>query len=406
MAFGKYAVDCESRIDFNRLRNERLEKVKAQMEKDGLGAVVTWDADTIRYICSYYITTPLRAAHNHLCILPRNGDPTIFMAGTVQVREKQYPWLKGRILPETPNPKFSRTTADVNRVVSTVAGILAEHGLTNEPLGLDGCTSEFLYGEAFNEVGIKAVDAKYRMVDARTIKTQDEVELLRITCSNTEPVFAAIQDAIRPGLRECDIVALAMKILYEMGCDHTEDLVVCSGEHTNPFDLIFSDRPIGAGEIVYVDIDAASYMGYKPCVYRTFCCGRATEEQKELYEECRAMLYNGIKAIKAGNTTEDVVRGWPDSPGYWGRETWAECVPLAVAHGIGLSLHERPFFTPPTARENPIVLEENMVIALETWTGKPGGKDGVRLEEDVLVTKDGYEVLTKFPIDNIIECWV
>ena len=406
MVFGKYAVDFEERVNYDRLRAERLEKARNQLVKDGLGAVATWDADTIRYISSHYVTTPLRAAQNQLCVLPRNGDPTVFVAGTIEVRQKQMPWLKGKVYPETLNPKFAQKTSDVKPVIDVVAGIMAEHSLTNEPLGLDGTTSEFLLGEAFNEVGIKAVDAKRSMVEARTIKTQDEVELLRISCANTETVFAAIRDAIRPGLRECDIVALGMKILYELGCDHTEDLVVCSGEHTNPFDLSFTDKPIRPGELVYIDVDAASYQGYKPCVYRTFSCGKATEEQKELYEECRSMLYSAVEAIKAGNTTADVVKGWPESPSYWGRKTWAECIPLAVSHGIGLSLHEWPFFTPPIARENPVKLEENMVIALETWTGKPGGKDGVRLEEDVLVTKDGYEVLTRFPIDELIECWI
>jgi Xaa-Pro dipeptidase len=184
-----------------------------------------------------------------------------------------------------------------------------------------------------------------------------------------------------------------------------EDLVVCSGEHTNPFDLQFTDKPIRPGELIYIDIDAAAYMGYKPCVYRTFSCGKVTAEQKEVYEECRAMLYSAIEAIKPGVTTDVIVKDWPKSPEYWGRKTWPEVTPLAVCHGIGLSLHEMPFFTPPMARANPVRMEENMAIALETWVGRQGGKFGVRLEEDVLVTKDGYEVLTRFPIDEITECW-
>lgn len=118
------------------------------------------------------------------------------------------------------------------------------------------------------------------------------------------------------------------------------------------------------------------------------------------------MLYTAVEAVKAGNTTEDFVKGWPESPSYWGHEAWGECVPLAVGHGIGLSLHELPFFTLPMARKNPVKLEENMAIALEFWAGRPGGKDGVRFGEDILVTKDGYEVLTRFPIDEITECWV
>ena len=406
MLFGKFAVDYEARIDFERLRRERLEKAKKQMAKDGLGAVISWDADTIRYLSGHYITTPLRAAQNHACILARNGEPVVFSAGMVEVRQKQMPWLKGRVFPELMNPKFSRTTKDVAPIVKVVAEVMAEYGVTKEPLGIDGSTSEFLLGEAFKEVGIHAVDAKRTMVETRTIKTQDEVALLRIACANTEPAFAAIADAIRPGVKECDLVGVAAKVLFENGCEHMEDLVVCSGYHTNPFDLQFTDKPIRPGELIYIDIDAAAYLGYKPCVYRTFSCGRATDEQKEVYEECRAMLYSAIEVIKPGVTTDVLVRDWPKSPEYWGRKSWPEVTPLAVCHGIGLSLHEMPFFTPPIARANPFKLEENMVIALETWVGRTGGNFGVRLEEDVLVTRDGYEVLTRFPIDGITECWI
>lgn len=406
MAFGKSAVDFEERINYDRLRAERLKKAKEQITKDELGAVVTWDADSIRYIASHYITTPLRPAQMQFVVLPRNGDPVLFSASNIYKLKERMPWLKGNIRPALRHTKFCRTTSDLSRYVEEIGGILAEHGLTNEPLGLDGLTSELLFAEAFREKGIKCVDAQNTMFDARAIKTRDEIELLKIACQNTDVVFAAIRDAIRPGVRECDLVAVGLKHLYELGCDHTEDLVCCSGDNTNPFDPSFTDRPIQPGDLIYVDVDAASYQGYKPCVYRTFCCGRATAEQKELYEEARAMLYDGMSAVKAGNTTLDICEKWPTSASYWGYKTWEEVLPHAVGHGIGLSLHERPFISLERAREHADKLEENMVIALETWTGKKGGKDGVRLEQDMIVTKDGYEVITKFPLDELIECWI
>jgi Xaa-Pro aminopeptidase len=99
------------------------------------------------------------------------------------------------------------------------------------------------------------------------------------------------------------------------------------------------------------------------------------------------------------------VKNWPSSPGYWGYQTWEEAFGLAGAHGLGISLHEFPFFEYPQAKANPVTFEENMVLALETWTGKKGGKDGVRLEENVVVTKDGYELLTVWPIEEVTECW-
>lgn len=118
------------------------------------------------------------------------------------------------------------------------------------------------------------------------------------------------------------------------------------------------------------------------------------------------MLYAGMSAVKAGNTTLDICEKWPTDPHYWGYETWDEVSSLAVGHGVGISLHELPHISLPLARANPVKLEEGMVIALETWTGKKGGKDAVRLEEEMVVTKDGYDLLTKWPIDRLTECWM
>ena len=131
-----------------------------------------------------------------------------------------------------------------------------------------------------------------------------------------------------------------------------------------------------------------------------------TQEQKDLYEECRAMMYSSVDAVKAGNTTWDLVKKWPDSPKYWGYEEWGEVFGYAVGHGLGISLHEFPMISYPNAKANPEKLEEGMVIALETWYGIKGHKDGVRLEDMVAVTKNGYDLLTEWPVDKLTECWV
>jgi len=409
MALGKYAVDYEDRIDYSRLRRERLQRAKDQINKDGLGALITWDPANIRYLTSHYVTTPMRTIETAFVILPRNGEPHLFGVPTPSEAERRMPWLKGRIHPAMGAPRLmARTPDDLEMIVGAIASLLAEHGVENEPLGLDGSTLEMLYGQAFKKAGIETVHAKVTMDEARMIKTKDEIELMRITCANSEKAFADIMDAIRPGIRECDLVGIGIKALYEQGDDHTEDLVCCSGSNTNPFGWSFTDKPISAGDLIYIDVDGASYQGYMSCIYRTFCCGKGTAEQKELYEECRQMLYDGISAVKDGNTTYDIVNQWPDSPQYWGFDSWLDVQPYAFGHGIGLTLHDPPIIS-PVARSvgfPAVKIREGMVLALETWTGKRGGKDGVRLEENVLVTKDGCEVISKFPIDNLIECWV
>lgn len=118
------------------------------------------------------------------------------------------------------------------------------------------------------------------------------------------------------------------------------------------------------------------------------------------------MMYAGMSAIKAGNTTWDVCKNWPDSPKYWGYDKWEDVGGYALGHGLGISLHETPFFRYPIAKVEPVKLEEGMVLAVETWTGKKGGKDGVRLEENLAVTKAGYDLLTLFPVNELTECWI
>jgi Xaa-Pro aminopeptidase len=410
-AFGKYAVDYEERVDYARLRRERVEKAKARINADGLGALITWDEANIRYLTSYYVTTPMRASEIQAAFCARNGEPHLFGGGTPSETKRRMPWMEDRVHPSLGAPRLTARDANdfmITMIVDAVARLMAEYGVEKEPLGLDGTTLQMLFADAFRKKGIEVVHGKPTMDHARMIKTQDELELMRITCANSERAFADIVEAIRPGIRECDLVGIGIKALYAEGDDHTEDLVCCSGYNTNPYGWSFTDKPIRPGDLIYIDVDGASYQGYKSCVYRTFCCGKATQEQKDLYEECRAMLYAGMSAVRDGATDHDIVEKWPDSPAYWGYDNWMEVVPYAVGHGLGLTLHDPPAISVVTklAGYPPTKLKAGMVLALETYAGHKGEADGVRLEDNILVTEDGYELLSRWPIDELMECWL
>lgn len=411
MALGKYAVDYEERVNYERLRKERLEKAKEALNNSEAGALITWDEANIRYLTSYYVTTPMRPAEIQCAFLPRNGEPILFGGGTPSETDRRMPWMKGRVRPSFPPVKIVADNEDhitALIVVDTIGKLLAEYGLEKEPLAIEGTVCSMLFSRAFEKAGIKTVHGKPIMDKARMIKTRDEIELMRITCGNAESAFAAIVDAIRPGVRECDLVGIGIKALYEEGADHTEDLVCMSGYNTNPYGWSFTDKPLRPGDLVYIDVDGNSYQGYKSCVYRTFCCGKATQEQKDLYQECYEMLYGGIQVMKDGATDHDILEQWPKSPEYWGFGDWAEVMPYAVGHGLGLTLHDPPGISPYAKAMGmpPIELKAGMVIALETYAGHKGGKHGVRLEENILVTKDGYEVLSRWPIKELMECWL
>jgi Xaa-Pro aminopeptidase len=369
MALGKYAVDYEERVNYERLRQERLSRAKEQIEADGLGALVTWDEANIRYLASYYVTTPMRPAEVQCVFIPRNGDPILFCGGTPQETERRMPWMKGRVRPTISAFKLSAKDQDDISVLvfaDTVVRLMKEYGVEKEPLGIDGTTCGILLDRAFQKAGIHTVHAKPTMDKARMIKTKDEIELMRITCGNSESAFAAIADAIRPGIRECDLVGIGIKALYQEGADHTEDLVCCSGFNSNPYGWSFSDKPLRPGDLVYIDVDGNSYQGYKSCVYRTFCCGRATQQQKDLYAECYEMLYGAISIIKDGITDYDILEKWPQSPEYWGYNTWEEVAPYVFGHGLGLTLHDPPVISPLRKAYGfePVVLRQGMILSL------------------------------------------
>ena len=112
MAQGKYAVDYEERVNYDRLRRERLARAKDQLNKEGFGALITWDEANIRYITSYYVTTPMRPAEVQCVFLPRNGDPILFGGGTPKETERRMPWMQGRVKPSISMFKISSANED------------------------------------------------------------------------------------------------------------------------------------------------------------------------------------------------------------------------------------------------------------------------------------------------------
>ena len=406
LGYGTMGTDRLEGINYPRMREYRLNRTKEMMKKHGIGTLVTWDAWDMRYICGAYATIPCRWFESQFVVLPVNGDPYLYgmTSFSPYIMREEMPWMKGKIFASPGNTKMNHSFEGIENVIKTIEGIVRDHGLENEPVGLDGCTSEFLVGAALAKKGLKAVEGKHCMFEARMIKNQDEIECCRMACATAEAAFDAIKQAIRPGVRECELVGIGMERLYALGADETQEFVCSSGPRTNPLHVDYTDRIIRPGDVVIVDINGNSWQGYKSCYYRTFVCGKATQEHHEVFEQCRKMMYDGMSYIKAGADAMDVYKGFPQSPAFWGYDKWEDVAPYMLCHGLGLSLHEMPWLYKGADRDSNIKFEEGMVLAIETWAGKPGGKFGVRLEEDVVVTKDGYELLSTYPVDKIIEC--
>lgn len=408
MPFGKYSVDYEARLNMDRLRSYRVERTHQAMEQFEMGGFLTFNADSIRYITSAYITTPMRPIEVQGAFITRTGDPYFFGGGTPTEEREKMPWMKGKVFPSLGTAMPSTGTYDpvVEAWVDKALSIMAEEGLSGETVGIESsCMSYFV--EAFARKGVKCVFARPMIMQARSIKNIDEINILKLTCANAEKAFARIQRFIVPGVRECEIVGEGIKALYEEGCDHTEDLVCMSGPHTYPYGWTFTDRMVRPHDLVYIDVDGASYLGYKSCYYRTFCCGKTNSEQDEVFDECIEMMDKALKMIKPGNTTYDMLDQFPE-PSYWGKESWSEVDALAMAHGLGLGLHELPHCTRTVqkiSKVSPVVFQPGHVLAIETYAGSAKGHFGVRHEDMIVVTEDGYEMISQWPRDHITECW-
>jgi Xaa-Pro dipeptidase len=394
-------------IDYARMRAYRLERTKQMMRDLGIGTMVTWDAWDIRYISSAYATIPTRWYEGQFVVLPVNGDPHVYVSTSFSpyVMREEMPWLKNKIWASPGNTKLARDEESMKSILDVIERVVRDHGLENEPVALDGTTSELLLSAALANRGLTAVDGKHCMFLARMIKNEDEIECVRMACATAEAAFDAIKNAIRPGVKECELMGIGMERLYALGADETMEFVVSSGPRTNPLHIDFTDRIVRPGDLVVVDVNGNSWNGYKSCYYRTFVCGKATEEQKEIFEVSRKMMYDGMSYIKDGAPINDIFKGFPESPKFWGYDAFEDVNAYALTHGVGISLHEYPFvqyLAQATAGTD--TFQEGMVLAVETWYGKPGGYDGVRLEENIAVTKDGYDLLTRYPVDALIEC--
>jgi Xaa-Pro aminopeptidase len=201
-------------------------------------------------------------------------------------------------------------------------------------------------------------------------------------------------------VRENEAVGLVAKTLYDLGSEYVEGVNAISGERCSPHPHVFSDRLIRPGDPAFFDI-LHSFNGYRTCYYRTFAVGSVSNAQRDAYTRAREYMDWAIALVKPGATTADIVKVWPTAQEFGFADEEAAFA-LQYGHGIGLSIWEKPIFSRLVSLDHPEVLEEGMVFALETYWPSADGWGAARIEEEVVVTADGCEVITKFPAEDLI----
>jgi Xaa-Pro dipeptidase len=394
-------VDFEERVDFGRLRGYRLDRARQAMADAGLGALLVFDNNNIRYLTGVAIGEWTRDKLCRYALYTRTGELVLWDFGSAAVHHRMYcPWLK----PENCIAAYSTMRGAAppgsnltEKQVAEIKDRLRQAGITDEPVGVD--FAEVPTFVELHKQGIDITDGQQVMLDAREIKSPDEIALLSTAAAMVDGTYADIAQALRPGIRENEIVALAAKRLYEMGSDDVESVNAVSGERCNPHPHNFSDRMIRPGEQAFFDV-MHSYNGYRTCYYRCFAVGRATEPQKDAYRRAREWIDAAIEMIKPGVSTDQVARLWPAARDI-GLADEKTAFGLEFGHGLGLALHERPIISRLTSLDAPMEIKEGMVFALETYCPASDGHSAARIEEEVVVGPSGVEILTKFPAQDL-----
>jgi Xaa-Pro aminopeptidase len=400
-ALGIMGVDFEERVDYRRLHRYRLGRAKQVLEASECGALLVFDVNNIRYLTSTKIGEWERDKISRWALLTRNGDPILWDFGSAAVHHKLYaPWLKpenckaGLLgLRGTVQPSFGLMAKHAKELFS----LLKEAGVEKMPVGVDIIEPAMMF--ELQKAGVNVVDGQQLMLEARELKSQDEIALLNRAAAMVDGAYHMINEELKPGVRENDIVAKVNEFLYRHGSDDVEAVNAISGERCNPHPHNFTDRMIRPGDQAFFDILQA-FMGYRTCYYRTFNVGRATPSQHDAYKRCREWLDRAIELIKPGVMTNEVAQVWPKAQEF-GFPDELSAFGLQFGHGLGLALHERPIISRVISLEHPTEIKEGMVFALETYCPATDGFSGARIEEEMVVTDKGCRVISLFPAEEL-----
>lgn len=381
--FGTMGVDWEDRIDYGRLRRERLQKAKDALEKSEVDVLFVFRTEDARYLTAYrHHLGPTALLGNAVVVLARGSEPILFTMDYEHCRTRMN-WLP----PDSLQPRANfREEVGIRLWAEQVQSLVGS--LSGKRIGVDLWTPtlEANLKKAFPTS--EFVDGYGVLMDAKIVKTWDEIACLKMANSITEAGMDAALRLLKPGIRECELLAEAWRVMTALGSEWTQcSNIVCSGPYTAPYRRFTSDRIIRAGDLVIIDIGGC-FNGYWGDLTRTYLCGdlRATPEQMRVHQQCYDALFASCAASRPGNTTADV---------------FAAADPYvldSLGHGSGVNPWEAPFFS-PQSKLSPVRLRPGMQFNLEPYSGEVG-VGGVRLENNLVVTEGDPDIYTTYPFDE------
>jgi len=387
-------------VNPERMRQERLKKAQTALKKHNIPVALLLRPENIRYVTGTHYPDFVERLRYTLCFAEH--DPIIFSMGGYIMGEN--PEIKAENVRlskhwAAESPGREATNEAAKEFATEIKLEIEKKGLSKEPIGYDGYLDD--PGRmALLEAGVKLINIHPVMLEARAVKTQDELNCIHMMSVICDTAHYAMYNFIKPGVRERDIVAIGTEALIKAGAESVWQVAVSSGGSIGGISMV-SNKIIQVGDMVTIDIVRATYMGYQSCYYRNYLVGRKpTDREKILHEKSRERMYKVIDSLKPGVTTGELAQCWSTAkekgrPNEW--YMWCD----DLAHGIGLHLYEYPIINRLWSIDHPMVIEKGMTMAVECMEFDPYvGR--TKLEEMIAVTDDGAEIFTRMPVKDIM----
>ena len=387
----------ENEINFGKLRSYRLDRVKKQLEKNNLEACILFDPVNVRYALD---TTNMSIYNMHnltrYCFVPVNGPVILYEYFNCEALSSHLN-LINEIRPAITWDYFSngdQASSGLKKWINEIKDLSNSH-FKSKKIAIDVINGPAV--SALNQANIKVVDAKLILEQARVIKSPEELKCMRAAIDVAEIGVAKMRNELKAGMTENELWSILHKTNIEHGGEWIECRILSSGEKTNPWMQESSNKVIQKGEIVSFDTDMVGPYGYCADISRAFVEGhKFNDDQKKLYHLAVQHIDHNVRLIKPGVSFKEFTeKSWKLPDEYYGNRY------SCMVHGIGLC-DEWPMIRYPTdggQREGHF--EKNMTITVETYIGKVGGKEGVKLEQQYLVGENNLELMSNHPLEDI-----
>jgi len=408
MTYGKMNVDWQQRIDFAKLRQDRLDKANKMLHKWGIGAALVFSWDSGRYLGRPWNHPYTKHLVSHFILLIRDGGFPYYPIREAEMRIlEDTPWLKDRLVTpdvladpavimlrpwEDQEKRWAKTAAQIK-------SIMKQHGVDNLPISVDYTGP--IVTKALEGVGLSVVDGNAWILEADMVKTDDEIELMRQAATCNDAGMARLIREFTPGMTEAEARGIMTRGIFASGAEYLEGWITESGARCAPRHFNWTDRTVRPGEFMAVEACHVTWCGYKTCYSRTFLIGgKPTPLQQALYDTTVDIQHRAARLIKPGMTNHDIARMRPIPPKPLKTLEDVKEYQMTFSNhfsGMGIRWNDAP---QASLDEPEVVMEKNMTMAYAASCMVPGYA-GVKIENTYAITDDGCEQLTLWPYDDM-----